>query len=224
MATGQSLLDRMELLFPEQQLQSGESDVTKGLLALNMAQDYLESVLALHPEVLLDTDGTVTTTANTEKTAFPTGLLRLDKMQFLDATTSRPVRDLKLIRTTGGHAASASWPMSLGSPSGNGAPYGYYTNGRSIYWDPLPNATHTCRWYGFQAATDITAAGAFLYPDICLSPLATFAVRIIRTGLDDATEAYLALAEELFVPVVAVLKRFRRENAPGLSYTMVHDT
>ena len=58
--TGQDLLDRMELVNQELQLQSGEADVTRGLLALNVAQDYLESILALHPGMMSDTTGTVT--------------------------------------------------------------------------------------------------------------------------------------------------------------------
>lgn len=223
MATGQSLLDRMELLFPELQLQSGESDVTKGLLALNMAQDYFESVLALQAESLLDTIGTVTTTASTESTAFPTGLLRLDKLQYLDPTTSRPVRDLELLRDPGGHMGGSDWPFD-GLTTTSGAPYAYYTNGRSFYWSPLPDATYTVRWYGLQAASDITASGTFAYPDVCMSPLVNAAVRLYRIGLDDAVEGYSTLMGELFEPVITLMSGFRRQTAPGFAYTQVHET
>src|SRR3990170_3160975 len=90
MATGQSLLDRMELLDQELQLQSGENDVTRGLLALNVAQDYLETLLAVIPQVSGDNTTTVVTAASTETTAFPTGYLRIDRMQWIDPATSRP--------------------------------------------------------------------------------------------------------------------------------------
>src|SRR3990167_9038126 len=100
MATGQSLLDRMELLNQELQLQSGESDVTRGLTALNVAQDCFEARAAARPNIYGSTTpvGTVTTTVNTENTAFPTGLLRLDRLQYIDPGTSRPAWDLNPIR------------------------------------------------------------------------------------------------------------------------------
>ena len=67
MATGQTLLNIMEDLNGELQLQSGEVDVSKGLRALNAAQDLFETVLATYGrEVLGGTYGTVTTTASTE--------------------------------------------------------------------------------------------------------------------------------------------------------------
>ena len=49
MATGQTILDLMEVFDRGLQLQSGESGVTMGLRAANAAQDYLESLLALQP-------------------------------------------------------------------------------------------------------------------------------------------------------------------------------
>jgi hypothetical protein len=212
----------MEVLHPELQLQSGEGDVVRGLLAANMAQDYMESVFALHRGLLGDTVGTVTTTANTETTTYPTGLLRIDKLQYLDAGTARPVWDLDPTYVTGGHAPATDW-LSTGSTT-TGKPRGYWTNGRLIYWDPLPDGTHTVRWYGLQAQADLTAAGTILYPDVCLTPLANCAVRLIRTGLDDDTAAYVAWASELFEPVVQALAHFQRERAPGLIYRYGHTT
>ena len=222
MALGQDILSRMEILHPELQLQSGESDVAKGLIAANMAQDYMESVFAVHPEIFGSTTGTVATVANTETTVFPTNLLRIDKLQYLDPSTSRPRWDVPIIRETGGHAPSGFWLD--GASSGTGAPRKAYTTGRLLYWDPLPDAVHTVRWYGFQQQTDLTAAGAVLYPDICLTPLANLAVRLIRTGLDDATDAYITLAGELFEPVVAALSNFRRDRPASYVYSEVHDT
>ena len=222
MATGQSILNLAEVLYPELQLQSGEQDVIKTLLILNAGQDWFESLLSLHPNVLGSITGTVTTTASTESTAFPTGLLRLDRLQFLD-TNSRPAWDLYNLRSIGGHAPSNYWPLTLGTTSG-GRPRGYYTNGRHIYWDPLPDATYTVRWYGLQAAADITAGGTFAYPDIALLPFASFTVRVIKEGLDDDTTAIQGLATDLFAPVILALSNFNRDGAAPLDYRYSHDT
>lgn len=221
MATGQTILDRMELLHPELQLQTGEADVTRGLIAANMAQDYLESVFALHPGIWGDSVGTVTTTANTETTTFPTGVLRLDKIQRLDSN-GRVVADLDPVRSAGGHAPSTDW---LATASGFlAAPSSYWTNGRALYWDPIPDAVYTMRWTGLQQQTDLTASGTVLYPDICLSPMAAFAVKVIRTGLDDDPTALSSLAAELFEPVVAALSNFRREGPQAVVYRQFHTT
>lgn len=222
MSTGQSLLDRMEVLFPEKQLQDGESDQALGLVAANMAVDYMESVFALHPGFYGDSVGTVSTTANIETTNVPQGLLRLDKLQYLDASTLRPRWDVDVIFETGGHAPSGSWLDAVTSTTGS--PRKAWTNGRKFYWDPLPDDTHQIRWYGLQAAADLTAGGSFTYPDICLTPLAAMAVRLLRTGLDDPIDAYQQLAEELFQPVVQALSRFNRTRPQSFLYDSVHTT
>lgn len=221
MATGQTILDRMELLHPELQLQTGEADVTRGLIAANMAQDYMESVFALHPGIFGDSVGTVTTTASTETTTFPTGVIRLDKVQRLDSN-GRVVADLEPVRSAGGHAPNSDW---LTTASGvTAAPRYYWTNGRAFYFDPIPDAAYTLRWTGLQQQTDLTASGTVLYPDICLSPLAAFAVKVLRTGLDDDPTALASLASELFEPVVAALSNFRREGPQALMYRQFHTT
>lgn len=222
MATGQSVLDRMEILHPELQLQSGEDGVTKGLIAANMAQDYFESLLALHPHVFGDTSGTVTTTANTETTTHPAGVIRLDALWRLDAN-SRQIYKLSPIFMPGDHAPSETWPQSIADTS-TGETTGYFSNGRLLYWSPMPDATYTIRWYGLQQQTDITASGSFLWPDICLTPFATFAVKAIRIGLDDSAEQLTALAGEVFEPVIRTLTNFRREGAEALPYAFMHTT
>lgn len=225
MATGQTLLDTMEVLNQELQLQAGEVDVTRGLIALNRAQDYFEAILANERGVKGDTVGTVTTAASTESTAYPTGLLRLDRLQHLNSTSLRPEADIFPIHDTGGHAPSASWPELLGVPSNaTGKPANYYTNGRSIYWAPLPDATYTVRWYGLQAATDITAAGSFLYDDVAILALASFAVRLLRLGVDDDVNDMGTLAENVFRPLIKSLSNFQRDGARPLSYRYSHGT
>lgn len=222
MATGQTLLDTMEIVNPELQLQSGEVDVARGLVALNRAQDYLESIIASERGVKGDTVGTVTTSASTESTAFPTGVLRIDRLQRISSTTSRPELDLMPIRGVGSHADVVRWPIVLDAAASPGAPEAYYTNGRSIYWAPLPDGTYTVRWYGFQVASDITASGTFAYEDICILPLASFAARLLKIGLEDDQTDIATLAENTFRPTLKALANFQRDGAIPLVYRYNH--
>lgn len=224
MALGQALLDVMEDLNGELQLQSGEADVAKGLRALNAAQDVFEAILASHPNILGSGIGTVTTTASTESTAFPTGLLRLDSLWYIDAGTSRPAWKLIPLRQSGAHARGMSWIASIASNSLTGKPRAYWTNGTNIYWDPLPNATHTVRWYGLQAAANITAVGTFAYGDLYVYPFATFASRIMKVTLDDPAEDFIELGRATFDPLIDALSRFNRDGAQGVIYEYSHDT
>lgn len=222
--TGQDLLDRCELFNQELQLQSGETDVARGLLALNVAQDYFESRAALRPNILGSADGTVVTAASTEKTAFPTGLLRLDRLQYLDPGTSRPSWDLIPIRHAGGHAGAGYWASALLSTNTTGKPRSYWTNGTNIYWSPLPDGVNTIRYYGFSAAAAITAVGTFAYPDIVMLPLATFAVKVLKAGLDDSIGDISRLAAEAFDPVLDALTAYNRDGAEPLVYRYGHNT
>lgn len=224
MATGQSLLNLMEILFPEIQLQTGEGDVTKGLLCLNAAQDLYETLLAQQPNVMGSSTGTVTTTINTETTAFPAGCMRIDKLQYIDPTTSLPAWPLTPIQSVGDHRLRSYWPLNLIATTGTGKPRAFFTNGLNIYWDPLPDGTSTVRWYGFSSAADITASGTFVYTDAAMLPVATVAVRIFRTGLDDDPTPYLQVATETFTPLIATLQGFDRTNAQGCQYDYRHDT
>lgn len=220
--TGQDLLDRMELVNQELQLQAGEADVTKGLLALNVAQDFLESLLAAIPKVSGSGSGTVTTSASTESTAFPAGLLRIDRLQYLDPATSRPAWDLAKLNRVGGHAVSRYWPLNLLSTSGSGKPRAYWTNGTVIYWSPLPDGTNTVRYYGLVAASSITAGGTFAYPDFVAFPLATLAAKILKLGLDDPTQDLDGLAQQTLKPAIDALANLNRDGAKGLEYTTIH--
>jgi hypothetical protein len=219
--TGQDLLDRMELLNAELQLQSGESNVARGLLALNVAQDHFESLAAAKRNILGSSIGTVSTAASTESTAFPSGLLRIDRLHLI-GQNGRPEAELIKLQRTGGHAVHRFWPLSLVSTSSSGKPQAYWTNGSHIYWDPLPAGIYTVRWYGFSTAVDITTSGTFLYPDIVALPIASFAVRLIKGGLDDDPRELASIANETFRPVLDALSNFNRDGAMGLEYTEVH--
>ena len=223
MATGQTILDLMEVFDRGLQLQSGESGVTMGLRAANAAQDYLESLLALQPNNYGSDVGTVTTAASTETTTFPTGLIRIDRLQYIDPDTSRPAWDLEWVGYTGDQYGPASaYPSVQFDASTTGKPARYWPNGSNIYWDPLPDAPHTVRYYGFVAAGDITASGTFAYPDVAISPVAEYAVKILRIGKDDDAQPLSAVGIELFTPCIELLGRFNRDRAPGYDYRYDH--
>lgn len=222
--TGQTLLDYMEIVNNELLLQSGEADVVRGLKALNVAQDVFESLLAKRPNAAGDSTGTITTSANTETTTFPTGLLRIDRLQLLDNATSRPKMDLSPIRKTGGHAFGQGWPYWNFSVGSSGQPVAYFTNARNIYWTPLPDATYTLRWYGLQSASDITAAGTFAYLDACAFPIATFAAKMLASGVDDDVLNLDALVGSTIQLAVDACDNFQRDGGVPLNYTREHDT
>jgi hypothetical protein len=221
--TGQDLLDAMELLNQELQLQSAEEDVVRGLTALNIAQDYFEALAAQEGHMKLDSTMTVTSAANTETTSFPTGFLRLDSIWKLDSN-SKPEYELTDVQAVGGHAASRTWPLNLLPMGAAGTPEGYYTNGRSIYWAPLPDNTYTFRVYGFKTADAITAAGTFAYDDHLRLPLASFAVRLFKLGVGDDAGDLTSLAKETFGNALATMAGFNRTGASALSYTRSHST
>lgn len=215
MADIQKIFDRMELLDQELDLQSGEADVTRGLIAVNMAQSYFESLVAMHPGLLGDSIGTVTTAASTESTTFPSTVLRLDSLWFIDPDDSLPRWRLTPLYSAGEHRGDYRDPVfSLTLSAGSeGRPRAYWTDGSNIYWNPIPDATHTVRWYGFSSATDYTAAGdTFAYHDIVMGPMAAMGVKLFQYGFGDNPNEYTRLANELFGPVIETLSNFRREG------------
>ena len=222
MATGQTILDVMETMDRGLQLQSGESSVTLSLRAVNVAQDHLEALLSTAPNSYGSTAATVTTAASTETTTFPTGLLRIDRLQYLDPDTSLPAGDLDWVGYTGDQNDKGALGLMLGSLGTTGKPQRYWTNGTDIYWGPLPNATHTVRYYGLVAASDITAAGTFAYPDVAIGPVADFATRLLKIGKDDDPTPISQLGLDMFGPVLAQFGRFNRDRAPGYDYRYMH--
>ncbi len=213
----------MEVLDNELSVQTAEPDVDRALVAVNAAQDLFEAVVATRPDLLGGGIGTVVTAASTEVTAFPPGLLRIDRLQFIDPATNRPGWNLERIFTVGGHLRTAFWPIGVATTT-SGRPTRYWTNGTSIFWDPLPNGIHTVRWYGFSSAARVTPDGTFAYPDIIMLPLASMATKLLSMGVgDDATEVN-ALAEQVFGPAVDALSRFNRDGAVGMTYTRFHDS
>jgi hypothetical protein len=103
-----------------------------------------------------------------------------------------------------------------------GEPSGYWTNGTSIYWSPLPSGVSTVRYYGFSRAANITAGGTFAYDDGVAFPVATFATQLVKLGLDDDPKDLSAIAVEMFTQVLDQLSLGNRDGASGLEYTQIH--
>ena len=216
------MLDLMEVMDRGLQLQSGETGVSKALKALNASQDHFESILALEPNVYGSTVGTFSTSASTESSTMPTTLMRLDRLQYIDAGTSKPAWDLDRVGATGDYYQT-SFPLISASTT-TGKPVKYWTNGKTVYWDPTPDAVYTIRYYGFVSASDITASGTFAYPDMALMPVATFATQLLRTGKDDDVTSITQAGMQAFGPVIQALGRFNRDRAPGYDYRYTHST
>ena len=221
MATGQTILDLMEGLDASLQLQNSESGVTKGLIAANAAQDYLESLLALEPNSYGSTFATVTTTADAESTTFPSGLLRIDRLQYINPSTNRPERDLRFEGYIGAQYGDGYPGLSL-STSTTGSPARYWTNGSVFLWDPVPDAVHTVRYYGLIAKSDITASGTFGFPDLAMLPVAQYAVELLKIGTDDEVQSLVAFGQKAFAPFLQWAGRFNRDRAPGYDYRYYH--
>jgi hypothetical protein len=78
------------------------------------------------------------------------------------------------------------------------------------------------RWYGFQRAANITAAGTFAYDDGAAFPIAVFAAQLIKLGLDDDPKDLSSLAVEVFSQVLDQLSLGNRDGAVGMEYTQIH--
>lgn len=221
---GQDLLNYMEVLNAELQLQPGEANTGKGLAALNMAQDFFETVAAQRPKILGSTTlAPLVTTANLEFSVFPPGLLRIDSIWIQDSN-SRPIYQLRPVRKSGGHWGATQWPQSLFVSTGTGKPVFYEANGTAVFWSPIPNGVYTMRVYGFSRAADITTTSTLAYDDGVGLPIATFACRLIKTGLDDDPAALTQLATDTFNPILDTLSSFQRDGASSLEYSMEHTT
>ena len=224
-----SILTKMQVLDNELDVSSGGADETRSISALDMAQDAFEAFIANHPD-LLGTAATTTTTANTEATTWPSTLMRLDNMYLMNtsSTPNLPQWEIEIIQDVGGHIpAGGAWPFGLYStiPMGKGAPRKAYTNRANFYWQPLPDAVYTVRIYGLYSKTDITSRSAtFEYPDVVSLPMAAYAVRMMEMGVDDPSEELAALAEEIYAPVINLLRQPVRQRAQSRQYQYFHTT
>lgn len=217
-----TILAKMQVLDNELMIASGGADETRAISALDMAQDAFEAVIAGVAE-LLGTVSTTTTTADTEATAWPTGLLRIDSLWLMDTTTTPnlPKWQIDEIQDVGGHRTQ----IFLGTDTRNGGPEQYWTNRANIYWSPLPDATHTVRIYGLVAKTDLTTrTQTFGYPDEASEPMAAYATRLMKIGINDPSDDLRALAVEMYNPVIKMLQQPTRQRPQSRYYSRVHTT
>lgn len=186
------------------------ADKDQALRAINSAQDAMELIIAKVPDILGEF-ASVTTTASTETTATPTGFIRFDRLHYIDPNTSRPVWPaLEPMRHPGdalsGGARFGGGFWGGGSINATGRPRGYGIYGDTFEWAPLPDATHTVRVYGFKVATDLLAAGTFLYGDQYITPVAAIAVRFFKQQVDDPQEEIIQFAADMLGPVLDQLR------------------
>lgn len=222
MATVQDALDIAESLNGELRLQSGENDVIRGIVIYKMALRHFETKAAAGARILGGSVTTVTTTVNTETTAFPTGYMRVDRLQ-LQFSNGQVKRTLE--RVSDYEHAVRRFGFSSSS-SKTGEPDGYWTNGTLIYWVPLPDGTHTVRFSGFAVSTAASgstdATDTFPYNDIVLDPVGAFIAEVFNVRVDDTNAELQLMSARLFQPVLEVLSNFQRDGSRIPSYRQVH--
>lgn len=226
--TAADVLDELFVLDNELDISSGGADESRALKALTMSQKMFALVAAAEPRVL-QTHQSVTTTANQEYTAWPTGLARIDAMYLLDTTQTpnRQVYELDVVYETGGQDPTLLWPpFNLLVGSAPGAPKCCYAEMDSkLNWGPFPDAVRTVRLYGLWVPANLTTRNiTFGLPDRVSLPVAAFASRLLAMGLDDPSEEVEALAKEAFTPAIRGLRRFTRSKPAPRKYSRVHTT
>ena len=225
-----SIMSKMQVVDNELDVSVGGADETRCISALDMAQDAFESILANQPDTL-GTISTILTTANQEYTTWPTALMRLDTLWYMNTsvTPNQPAWEIEIIQDVGGQAQGGNWPwFGAGSgyaPNGFGQPAKAYTNRQYLFWTPIPDAIYTLRAYGLSEAADITARGeTFAYPNAVANPLAVYATRLMEMGIDDPSDELKALADEMFAPVINMLRQPTRQRPQSRQYSRVHTT
>jgi len=226
--TIQEIFDRMMLYDNQLDLIAGGDDVTRGLTAINLCQDWWEAVAA-KVAGLCQTTSTFTTTANQEHTTWPTTLRRIDSLWLLDSN-SKPVRELDPIDREGGHVPTLHFPFSallVNGSTQNGAPMEYRAQGQggNIYWAPTPDAVYTIRGYGLWAVSAYTAAAnTFGSPDAVALALVPFATKLMRIGLDRSVATIEAECKKAFRTVIGSLDNQVATGADSRVYEDIHDT
>lgn len=227
--TLQTLLDRMALYDNELDIVSGGADVTRGIAALNLVQDWWEAAAMVEGEVC-QTTSTLSTTASQEYTTRPTTLLRIDSLWRLDAN-SVPIVELTPIDRAGAHQPRYPWPFNAyiqSAPSSTGAPDEYWAEKPGnplarIYWLPKPDAVYVIRGYGLWEVADYTAAAnTFGYANTVALALVPFAAKILRTGLDRDITDVQTQAEAAFRVAVKGLGRDPRVDPASRVYSEIH--
>src|SRR5258708_1368885 len=142
-----NLLDLIATLNNESDVTAGGADEGRAVKALMIAQHYFETIAASLPRVLASTIQVVTA-ASAETTTFPSTLLRMDGLWFLDPTTNLPIYKLKRILEAGGRASTLPPPSDFFLCPRNGAPAAYFSDMASFYLLPFPQGLSNVRVYG----------------------------------------------------------------------------
>ena len=225
-----TILSKMSVVDNELDIAVGGADETRSISALDMAQDVFESIVANHPNTL-GTIGTFTTTASTEYTTWPTALLRLDTLYLMNTsqTPNLPQWQIEIIQDVGGQAEGGNWPwfgaLTGYAPQGFGAPRKAYTNRQYLFWAPVPDQAYTMRYYGLVAKTDITSRSqTFEYPDTVSVPMAVYATKLLSIGVADPAGELQALADEIYAPVINMLRKPTRQRPQSRQFSRIHTT
>lgn len=225
--TIQTLFDRMMVLDNQLDLISGGDDVTRGIVTINLVQDWWEAAAATVEGACQTIADTILTVANQEHTVWPSNLSRIDELYLLDSS-GRQVRQINLMTETGGHRPDYPWPLgTLVGTYGTGAPVEYWakTKGGYLFWSPTPDAVYTIRGYGLWRVSDYSAAAnTFGYVDDVALVLVPHAVQLFRTGLDRDTSVQQAQAEAAFRTVIKGMTKGIKSGPDSRVYGEFHDT
>lgn len=217
-----ALLATCKILNNELKIDAGGRDEIRAIMALTEAQHHLENIAASMAGVLQQTI-TVTSTANTETTTKAASLLRIDGIWILDSAGT-PITQLERIEEVGGHTPNLPWPFTLAS-SATGALGGYYASFDQFYWLPRPSAASTMRVYGLIEKDEWTARTDDVdYPTRARLALATFAVKLLRIGVDDDIVDLDRLALQTFTSLLRSLSNLDRSRAQQRQYSEYHTT
>lgn len=222
-ATVADVFKSMLVFDNELELGAGEADEQLGLEALNIAQHYFETLAAVYPR-LLQSVVSLGAIGNVGSSGFPTSLLRLDEIVYLNAS-NQPIWSLD----RGSDLAmlpALPWPLQLyNSVDGQGSISSYSASLSQFFWLPTPQLAAAIRLYGFIEQPEFIArTDPFGYPLRCKSAIANFAVKLMAGGVDDATGDLDRLGAQIFTPLLRGLRRFDRTGSDSRVYGDFHDT
>ena len=225
-----TLLGDMTVFDNELQVEADAVDEARAIRAINIVQRWFEAIAAGDGEAF-QTYGTITQTANTEVTSWPTDLLRLDDLWLMDTTVTPnlPTARLDPIYETGGHRPSTVGITEIVALSlATGKPSRYWATqppGGKIFWEQIPDAANTIRWYGMVAATAYTArSDTFSYPPSCATVFSQQAAKLLRIGRDDSVSDLRVEAAGSLRDALHASRNWRSTGPVGRAYQDVHTT
>lgn len=216
--TAADLLDRMNILDNELDVAADGDDEDRALVALDMAQDWFETIAAGYGGIV---NGSFSLTASGASTTWPSGVLRIDSLHFTDNAGEIYER-----KDAGAHLANdLPWPLYIGTATPGRPGEFFAVPDDAIYWLPTADASYGVTGFGYKEKADLTArATTFGHPNVAAGPIVSFAVKLLEMGVDDPDEDVSALAEGWFKPVLKLLRARSRTRPVGRFYTRTHHT